>query len=116
MHSPNLFFFKNRAQERFWSLVGAYGKAMPFPLLQMKSRTAIPERMDGTTSYASWIKYTVLRSHIERMRVRQKRRVFHIMRTADMHADIFLPEHGFTLGEFSCFQVLGDSARRSGGR
>lgn len=65
--------------------------------------------MDNTSTYATWAKYVVLRAHIENMRVRDKRKVFNLMRLADMTPDTFLPEHGFTFGEFSCFQVLGDS-------
>ena len=72
--------------------------------------------MENSSCYPTWTKTAVFRAYIERMRVREKRRVFNIMRMPGMTADTFLPAHGFTLGEFSCFQVLSDSTRRSGRR
>ena len=70
--------------------------------------------MDVTTTGApSWCKYIVIDASVRRMKVRDKRKVFNIMRSEDMNVDTFLPQMNLTLGEFSVFQVLGDSGRRT---
>jgi hypothetical protein len=51
-----------------------------------------------------------MRRVISKLNVRQKRNVFQLMRDLNpneietLHAQIFLPSYGITLGEFSVFQ------------
>ena len=67
--------------------------------------------MEATAAYPTWAKYVVMKSSMDRMRVREKRKVFNLMRLPGMSSETFLPAHGFTLGEFSAFQIL-DATRR----
>lgn len=61
----------------------------------------------------TWRKLTILSCAVEDMRIRDKRRIFQLMRGADMHEDVFLPHIGLTLSVFATFQVLSDSQRRT---
>lgn len=61
-------------------------------------------------TYPTWKKYMILSSYIEGLRVKEKRRIFHIMRKqgATLNHDSFLPQYGFTTGEFAVWQVLSE--------
>lgn len=64
-------------------------------------------------NYATWKKYVVLGKAIDRLRVRDKRHIFQMIRTYDkVTHDTFFPQYGFTAGEFSVWQVLADSNRK----
>ena len=63
--------------------------------------------------YATFLKYSCLRSTCDRLRVRDKRKVFNLMRSEKVDENSFLPQEGYTLGEFSIMQVLNDTGRRS---
>lgn len=64
-------------------------------------------------NYATWKKYIVLGNSIERLRVRDKRHIFQMIRTYDqVTPDTFFPQYGFTAGEFSVWQVLSDNNRK----
>lgn len=63
-------------------------------------------------TYPTWRKYLVLSREIEQLRVRDKRAIFHIMRTTpNLTHDTFFPQYGFTTGEFSMWQVLSDQRK-----
>lgn len=62
----------------------------------------------------TWRKYICLAHFVENMRVREKRRVFHLMRTENVDADMFMPGLALFVSEFATFQVLADSNRRLG--
>lgn len=61
----------------------------------------------------TWRKLTILSCAIDDMRMRDKRHIFQLMRSPDIHEDTFLPHKGFTLSVFATFQVLSDSHRRT---
>ena len=63
--------------------------------------------------YATFVKYACLRSTCDRLRVRDKRKVFNLMRSEKVDENSFMPQEGYTLGEFSIMQVLNDTGRRS---
>lgn len=60
----------------------------------------------------TWRKLVILSCAVDDMRVRDKRRIFQLMRGPEMHENVFLPHIGVTLSVFATFQVLADSQRR----
>ena len=60
----------------------------------------------------TWRKLVILSCAVDDMRIRDKRKVFQLMRSAKMDEDVFLPHMGVTLSVFATFQVLADSHRR----
>lgn len=61
---------------------------------------------------ATWERYVVLSHVILSLPVRERRGLFTIARDLEGKAgsgDVFFPEHGFSLGEFALFHVLGES-------
>ena len=60
----------------------------------------------------TWTKYMVLSKIIENLRVKDKRALFHIMRTVPVTENSFFPHYGFTAGEFSVWHVLSESSRK----
>ena len=70
-----------------------------------------------SASFVSWKKYIVLETHINTLRVKDKRYIFQLMRSFDgMSHDTFFPEYGITAGEFSMFQVIVESVRKRDGK
>ena len=61
----------------------------------------------------TWRKLVILYCAVDEMRVRDKRRIFQLMRGTEMHENVFLPHMGVTLSVFATFQVLADSQRRT---
>ena len=61
----------------------------------------------------NWRKLTITSCAVDDMRVRDKRRVFQLMRMPGMDENVFLPHIGLTLSMFATFQVLTDSHRRN---
>ena len=63
-------------------------------------------------THPSWKKYIVVSCVVETLRVRDKRHLFHIMRSAQvLDHNSFFPNYGITTGEFSVWQVLTDSRK-----
>ena len=67
----------------------------------------------STAGLPTWRKLVILSCAVDDMRVRDKRRIFQLMRGSDMHENVFLPHIGLTLSVFATFQVLVDSQRRT---
>ena len=67
----------------------------------------------STAGLPAWRKLSIVSCAVSDMRVRDKRRVFQLMRNPDMREDTFLPHIGITLSVFATFQVLADSQRRT---
>ena len=61
----------------------------------------------------TWRKYVCMSAFVERMCLRDKRRIFQLMRTGEVHEEVFLPHIGLTFSEFATFQVFCDSQRRT---
>lgn len=59
-------------------------------------------------TYPTWKKYIVLSCFVEKLRVREKRQIFHIMRRSGeaLEHDTFFPQYGITAGEFATWQIL----------
>lgn len=67
---------------------------------------------DCLITYPTWKKYVILSSHIDKLRVRDKRMIFQIMRkTIDLSENTFFPSYGFTAGEFATWQVLAENRK-----
>ena len=65
-------------------------------------------------TYPTWERYTVLSSCINRLSIRERRRVFQHARTIDGDcSNVFFPEFGFTLSEFAVWYTLGEQRRRT---
>lgn len=60
----------------------------------------------------TWKKNLVVYNAIDGLRVRDKRKIFQLMRTNSANVNTFIPSMGYTLGEFATFQVIADSNRR----
>ena len=61
-------------------------------------------------------KFTNMKQAIANLRVRDKRSIFLLMRTAadQLTSDTFFPNYGFTAGEFAVGQVLSENNRNKG--
>ena len=69
--------------------------------------------MSSKYTYPTWSKYIVMYKHIDRLRVKDKRYIFQLMRTNEhMDQDTYFPEYGFTAGEFAIWQVLSENIRK----
>jgi hypothetical protein len=66
---------------------------------------------DATTKQTTYLKFQTMASAISKLRVRDKRSIFLLMRTAEeeLNVDIFFPLFGFTAGEFAVGQVLAEA-------
>lgn len=63
-------------------------------------------------TYPTWKKMLVLSSVIDSFQIREKRLIFHTMRTyPNATHDTFFPEFGMTAGIFCTFQILSDTRR-----
>jgi len=61
---------------------------------------------------AMWKVYIVTGHSVAQLRMRDKRDIFHTMRTVDgISHDAYFPQYGFTAGEFSMWQVLKECPR-----
>ena len=66
----------------------------------------------GLFQYPTWKKYIVMSSAVENLNVKEKRRVFGLMRTTNSaNSNTFMPYYGLTFAEFSTWQVLMDGSR-----
>ena len=69
--------------------------------------------MESDTA-ATYRKFNCMREAIAHLRVRDKRSIFLLMRTAEeLTTDTFFPSMGFTAGEFAVGQVLSENNRKS---
>ena len=63
--------------------------------------------------YMTWKKYVCMQLYVERMRVKDKRQIFQILRNYPQCShDTFLPDFGLTAGEFCIWQVLSENMRK----
>lgn len=67
----------------------------------------------STAGLPAWRKLVILSCAVNDIRVRDKRRIFQLMRGSEMNENVFLPHIGVTLSVFATFQVLADSQRRT---
>ena len=68
--------------------------------------------MSSEDKRLTWTKYIVLSKMVENLRVKDKRALFHVMRTSEVDENSFFPNYGFTAGEFSLWHVLSESNRK----
>lgn len=61
-------------------------------------------------------KYECLCGHISNMKVKQKRKIFSILRKTDVDVNSFLPEFGLFASEFAVFQLVTEKGRGSSER
>lgn len=84
------------------------------PMLSLPEQFSASVESSSLVSSATWKKYTVMGSVMERLRVRDKRHIFQMIRLhPNVSHDTFFPAYGFTVGEFSVWQVLSDNVRRN---
>lgn len=63
-------------------------------------------------TYPTWKKYIVISCAIEKLRVKDKRHLFHVMRKSDeLTHNTFFPEYGITVGQFAIWQILSENKR-----
>lgn len=58
----------------------------------------------------TWKKYVIMRAHVERISVFDKRLVFRLMFSTSV--DELMPHLGITFGEFAIWQVHAESTRK----
>mgnify|MGYP007047349681 CR=1 FL=1 len=62
----------------------------------------------------SWEKNIILKRYIEKLKVKEKRRLFFYLRgERKVDEDTFVPYYGITFGEFSVYHLLDSSRRRT---
>lgn len=62
----------------------------------------------------TWKKYTIMQHSSENhMRIRDKRRVFSIMRAEHVTTHHLLPRVGMTLGEFAFWHLMNENKRKA---
>eukprot|EP00965_Chrysotila_dentata_P022979 761578-Pleurochrysis_carterae.AAC.1 len=59
-----------------------------------------------------WAKYIVLSKVIHSLCIRDKRKVFAILRCHEVDENSFFPLHGFTAGEFAVWNILSENGKR----
>ena len=59
------------------------------------------------THRAAWKKTKCMHASVARMSIREKRRIFALLRSPDATKDMLLVEYGITMGDFCCMHVLG---------
>ena len=58
-------------------------------------------------------KYTAMWWHLKKMRVKDKRQLFLLLRSVpDIDENVFFPAYGLTAGEFATFQILNEYAKK----
>ena len=63
-------------------------------------------------TYPTWKKLVVLSATVDGLQIRQKRLIFHTMRTyAHTTHDTLFPEYGLTAGAFCTWQILSENRR-----
>jgi len=63
---------------------------------------------------ATYEKSVILGSVLSQLRVKDKRRLFNLMRTqSNVNEHTFLPQFGFTFGEFALWQILCENRKPS---
>lgn len=63
--------------------------------------------------HAMYLRYNALLNYVMSLRVKEKRRVYVLMRNMpNLTVDVFFPHHGFTAGEFSFFQVISEQMHK----
>ena len=68
---------------------------------------------DVSIRYPTWKKNMVIYFSVSKLRVREKRLIFHVIRSADdITHDSFFPAFGLTAGEFCTWHILADGCRR----
>ena len=73
---------------------------------------AVETDVNQYITYPTWKKMLVLSSVVDSFQIRQKRLVFHTMRThPNTTHDTFFPEFGMTAGIFCTWQILSDTRR-----
>jgi len=77
--------------------------------------TTIAPRLAPEDTLATYNKVSVMKEAISHLRVKDKRAIFLLMRTAadQLTVDTFFPLQGFTAGEFAVGQVLAENNRKS---
>lgn len=64
--------------------------------------------------YSSWIKYIAIFHYISKLKIRDKRNIFSIIRnTEEIDSTFYFPCYGFTASEFSVWYVVCDFSKRS---
>jgi hypothetical protein len=68
-----------------------------------------PMREDSalSTHRAVWKKTKCMHASVARMSIREKRRIFALLRNPGVTQDMLLVEYGITMGDFCCMHVLG---------
>ena len=69
--------------------------------------------MSYVSTMAIYSKYVVINNTISNLTLKDKRFIFHNIRNyKNINSDTLIPKLGFTVGEFSCFQILNENINR----
>ena len=66
------------------------------------------------TTYSTWERYVVTSNRIANLTIRDRRFIFNTIKesTQDPLIDFFIPEYGFTIGEFAVWYMLNEYTGR----
>lgn len=63
-------------------------------------------------TYPTWERYSVLSHVVSTMAVRDRRKLFNIIRKLPQHENVFFPSFGLSLNEFAVFHVINENKTR----
>ena len=64
-------------------------------------------------TYPTWERYTVLAAYISRMSVKDRRKIFQMVRRIDHDwHDVVFPDYGFTFSEFAVWYTLSGARKK----
>lgn len=68
----------------------------------------------NSLSYPTWARYTVVAHVVFSLGIRERRTIFHLIRSyrASLTPDGFLPNFGFTIGEFATWYSLHEGRKK----
>ncbi len=66
----------------------------------------------STLYYPTWKKYACVYATVDRMSVKERRKIFSLIRTSDASEHTLLLAHGINIGDFCIMQILRDHAKK----
>ena len=80
------------------------------PRRRDKKKDAMSER--DLITYPTWERYTVLSHVVATLTIKERRKIFQLVKNVSDHQHVFLPHYGFTFAEFAVWYTLGENKRR----
>lgn len=69
--------------------------------------------MEEASQHATWKKYKCMHAAVHRMSVKEKRRIFSLIRNPSCTHDTVVLSYGMTIGDICCMNILSDANTRA---